>query len=521
MIKLDFIQPSDENCFGLIKVEIYDEKSSFIFQVINSISNDIVWESELNSGCWSTYCEPCNTYAIIKDKYSGHIVKKWTWDTFLHGDESHKQFINWALINKESIGIAIGTHDGTTGEWVYPLKCGLIDAYLVEASDLQYNKLVNNYSNIKDRLIKRLITTDGGDCEFFEGGSGFTNSILKNHTISYCGEENTKSKLFNSTSLNDLIIELGLEKDLKWLHLDVEGLDSDLILSLDDSKVILPEFIIYESLNLSEEQKIKTIDWLSTKGYMCVESGWNTIARKSAISLLVHTCDEYEEFWSGMLYTLESYWDFNIPVYFASEEKKISDIKFMCKGYEFKSDKRIKQILTGKTDRSGFSNRFIKAFEKIPTKYIIYIQEDMWLTRKLDKDLIDELVRFMDNNNVDSIKIHTRLFYWDSYMLEPTEFFIKNLRLLKQINNEGSSILSHGATIWRKDYLVSHQLEGEDPWTNEVEGSKRMLDGNHYMYNIHWHCQPGVAVNGMMSDEQINALHVTYEMLTMKLKYKL
>jgi len=72
-------------------------------------------------------------------------------------------------------------------------------------------------------------------------------------------------------------LELGLEKDLKWLHLDVEGIDANLIMSLDDRLIVLPEIIIYESLNLKKGEKEEISKWLSEKSYSFYESGWNTI----------------------------------------------------------------------------------------------------------------------------------------------------------------------------------------------------------------------------------------------------
>ena len=96
----------------------------------------------------------------------------------------------------------------------------------------------------------------------------------------------------------------------------------------------------------------------------------------------------------------------------------------------------------------------------------------MWLRRSLDKDLLKDLVKFMDETNADSVRIHAKLWYYDSYLLAPTEHFVKGQRMLKTV---GSNILSHNATIWRKDYILKHQLPGEDPWLNEEAGSKRML----------------------------------------------
>ena len=46
--------------------------------------------------------------------------------------------------------------------------------------------------------------------------------------------------------------------------------------------------------------------------------------------------------------------------------------------------------------------------------------------------------------------------------------------------------------------MINHLLEGEDPWVNEVQGSKRMSSNphNHYHYNLHWYSQPGVCEKG-------------------------
>ena len=239
---------------------------------------------------------------------------------------------------------------------------------------------------------------------------------------------------------------------------------------------------------------------------------------QSEVSLLLHTCDAYEGFWSGMFYTLDFYWDFNIPIYFANEETKLSDIKFDCKGKDYFPDKRINQILTGKTDKTGFSDRFIKAIQQIPSKYIIYIQEDMWLKRPLELSTINELVKFMDETNADSVKLHSKLFYYNDYKVESSDYTIEDKNLLRQTSGY---LLSHNATLWRKDYILKHQLGGEDPWKNETAGSERMskYPHQHYLYNIHWYCQPGIADFGKPSNEHSVYAHIVDQMMFMKLEY--
>ena len=85
-----------------------------------------------------------------------------------------------------------------------------------------------------------------------------------------------------------------------------------------------------------------------------------------------------------MLYSLDFYWDYEkIPVYWASEEQTVFDIDIKCKDLTYKPNNLIRPILTGKTDRNGFSDRMIRALEQIPSKWVLYIQEDMWLKSRM------------------------------------------------------------------------------------------------------------------------------------------
>ena len=170
------------------------------------------------------------------------------------------------------------------------------------------------------------------------------------------------------------------------------------------------------------------------------------------LSLLVHTCDSYSGFWSGMLYTLDFNWDFNlVPVYWASEEINVHEYPIECKGLKYSPNKNLIPILTGKTDKNGFSTRMKIALKQIPSKWVIYIQEDMWLLSGLQEKMLKDLVTFCDEKNVSSLKIHTKLFYYDSYKLEKTDYEINGLKLLKFSNGE-NFLHSHNATIWNREY---------------------------------------------------------------------
>jgi hypothetical protein len=237
------------------------------------------------------------------------------------------------------------------------------------------------------------------------------------------------------------------------------------------------------------------------------------------ISLLIHTCDNYSKFWNGMLFSLDFNWDFkSIPVYWASEEISIHDYNFTCSELPYKPNNQIKQILTGKTDKNGFSTRMINALNQINTKWVIYMQEDMWLLSKIPTQTISKLLLFADIKKIDSIKIHTKLRYYDQYRLENTDHIIDEIKLQKYLNGE-NFLLSHNATIWNREYLINHLLEGEDPWVNEIEGSKRMSGKphNHYHYNIHWYSQPGISQQGEYGPD----FYILAPILDDRMKHKL
>jgi FkbM family methyltransferase len=193
-----------------------------------------------------------------------------------HGNHFYKSL--W-LYNKSIIsngkfpkGLVIGTHDGEFGEWVPIAMKRESKIVLVEASDKQFNRLKNNYKNNSlVKPIQNLITTNGGEVEFFEGGEGYTNSIVEGVIRSWETEE-IKSTKRSSISITDLILN-ECDGQIDWLHLDVEGLDAELIMSIDETKVQLPNFIIFEDHNLSIDKKNEIYSWFHNKGYKTYSEG--------------------------------------------------------------------------------------------------------------------------------------------------------------------------------------------------------------------------------------------------------
>jgi FkbM family methyltransferase len=257
------------------EVSKYSKNLPLKLKIRKHVSGEVQWSTNLNDNWFATFPNTEMFDVEISDS-KDRIVYIKRWDVMEHGNHFYKSL--W-MYNKSVLsdgkfpkGLVIGTHDGEFGEWVPIVQKRECNVVLVEASDKQFNKLKNNYKN--NSLVKpmqNLITPNGGQVEFFEGGEGYTNSVVEN-VIRNWEKEEIKSIRRNSISITDLILT-ECNGYIDWLHLDVEGLDAQLIMGIDETKVILPNFIIFEDYNLVQNKKDEIYSWLHKKGYNTYSEG--------------------------------------------------------------------------------------------------------------------------------------------------------------------------------------------------------------------------------------------------------
>ena len=280
-INIKIGRPSFENTYeGNILLEVGNNYEKFfnfpLYYVVTDIFGKTIWETTLDSNVFSLWQWPTWSKIKIIDS-KGNQIYNWEWDPIKDGCICHQLFYLWSINNRGSFGIAIGTHDGTTGEWVGAVNNGTLQALLVEASDKQYSKLTEFYSGKNwVKCEQKLITVDGLDTIFYETGSGHINSVKQSHIT----HSNTPiNEVYKSS--HSLISLLESNPNYKWLHLDVEGIDADLILSLNGRDDLLPEVLIYEHESLSESVENSIKDFLLQKSYTIYKSySRNTIAFK-------------------------------------------------------------------------------------------------------------------------------------------------------------------------------------------------------------------------------------------------
>ncbi len=243
----------------------------------NIITGEIHFEHQFWPNVWVHWTGAELITDILIYDSTGELIFEKKWDVTEYGDLVEKDL--WYYLkgrkNKglKSNGLVIGTHDGRNGHWIYPIKHGLSTATLVDGSDNQYIELKQNYYNNPFVETKNLIvTTDGSDVEWYQGGEGYTDTVVKELIESWLVDKPITKTSRKSVAINQLMSE----QEYDWLHLDVEGIDGDLILCLEQR----PNVIIYESMNLPQEMNNKLTEWFTTNQYITITDNGNTIAKK-------------------------------------------------------------------------------------------------------------------------------------------------------------------------------------------------------------------------------------------------
>jgi len=269
---------------GEIKIEtgliskVY--KTPLTLNILNSVSGKLNWSCELNDYSWAVFPNMEMKDVEIRD-LNDEVIFLREWNVRIDGPSLYKILYDYCnglkKQGKEPFGVAIGTHDGEFGEWVPVVLDNKSNVLLIEASEKQFIELCRNYKNLKNvTLLHSLITTNGQNVDFYEGGEGYTNSVKENVIRSWEIEEIFKTSR-ESVKLNELLRE-DISGKIDWLHTDVEGYDIELIMSID--RDLLPNLLIFETNNSSDDEKMIIEEYLIRLGYSIVKEPVSFLAIK-------------------------------------------------------------------------------------------------------------------------------------------------------------------------------------------------------------------------------------------------
>jgi hypothetical protein len=193
------------------------------------------------------------------------------------------------------------------------------------------------------------------------------------------------------------------------------------------------------------------------------------------LAVLVHTCDRYEFLYEGFTFFFNKYWDRNnLPCayYFATEELKID-----LQGFT--------NIRSGKGE---WADRLRYLLENVITeKYVIYMQEDMWLNKPTKATFFEQLFQFIQKNNWQQVKLGSSAVY----KTVPTSFEIEGFNIAMLDNQASGYLMSHQITVWDREFLIRQLYKGEHPWRNERRGTKRLKKMDPQIFHADYFAENG------------------------------
>ena len=175
-------------------------------------------------------------------------------------------------------------------------------------------------------------------------------------------------------------------------------------------------------------------------------------------SVLIYSCDKYEDAWEPFFTLFFRYWNCPYQVYLCAESKK----------YEHPKVKTINTLGT-------WTERMQKAVREIPTKYVIGMCEDFFFRREADQVIINNCVISMEHDHTIGC-FNFEKERQPGIPLEPTEIacFWK-----KPLSGHWFQ-KSCQPTLWRRKYLDELLDCKLDAW--HWEWQEREYPLNHLIY---------------------------------------
>lgn len=177
-------------------------------------------------------------------------------------------------------------------------------------------------------------------------------------------------------------------------------------------------------------------------------------------TILVNSSDGFEDCWFPFFSLFKKYWpNYNGEVYLNTEFKE-----YVHDGISIKSTKANSNNIESKL---SWSECLIIALNQINTPYVLYLQEDYFINKVVDNEIINEFVEKMIND--ENIK-YLGLTNFGNY--PPFMNYDEDIRL-KEVSKNSRYRISTQAGLWRKETLLSYLRKEENGWMFEIYGTWR------------------------------------------------
>jgi hypothetical protein len=168
------------------------------------------------------------------------------------------------------------------------------------------------------------------------------------------------------------------------------------------------------------------------------------------LSILVVSCDRYGDLWKPFFVFQRKFWpDCPYRIFVGSNHTPCLE-------------SGVTSLTIG--DDRNWSDGLMRMLGSIPTEFVLTIQEDFLLWKRVRNEEVEHCLRFLLSTGGFSIKLKPAPRPNVSIPGEP---------LIGILQPGAPYRVSNQATIWRKSALQSLLVSGESPWTMESKGTAR------------------------------------------------
>ena len=168
------------------------------------------------------------------------------------------------------------------------------------------------------------------------------------------------------------------------------------------------------------------------------------------VAVIINSFDGFSDCWPGLIHGLTKYWpDCPYPIHLVSNFKDCDadDVSTLKVG-----------------DLASWSERLLAALSRVHTPYILFLQEDYWLTSPVDTERVEEYVRLMQRDDLSYIRL---------LAVPPPGRDSPSDPRLGIIARDGEYRTSSQIALWRREVLSELLVPGESVWQFELEGTPR------------------------------------------------
>lgn len=169
------------------------------------------------------------------------------------------------------------------------------------------------------------------------------------------------------------------------------------------------------------------------------------------IGLLVASCDKYSDLWDPFFGFMDKYWsDCMIPIYLMANNKKYESVNQLF------------------SDKGSWTKDLLSVLEQFPHEYVLYIQDDYLLNRKVDNQEVARVLQIVKVYD----PAYLRLF---PHRGPKKNVLLKDCNDVQYIQRGEPFITSLQAAIWHVPTLKKLLFGVENIWEFEINSPQRTL----------------------------------------------